>query len=387
MKKTITKKKTRLDSDDDSDLDSLPSFIDNEETENDINFYRNFDNVETDIEQTLKSEYDKGLGDIENFDEISNLCESSEDEVEIDEFETWAEKVKCFGESLLPKTKPDEEIEHNSFIRIILYAIRYDKKNKTDVCDKNEFKKPIDEKLIEQLDEEKYKFILDFQKFNNKYYEINWFLSKYNNFLRVFELKNKFRHFKMKGPKKQKIVRQISSCFTKKYNGFQTISIEFARKERKNFKPIDIIYKPKKNSEIGPLCCFTEDILKGYTNFYNQKDKFNRAYSCYECYYCRKFFLKKDRHKRHIENCAGVPGVIYNFNTKNLISFQDNFNAKADLPFVSYFYFEKTAATDNFFDPEQKKMFVVSYVLIVAFHPALKLNRIIIQRSYVHSLD
>ena len=57
------------------------------------------------------------------------------------------------------------------------------------------------------------------------------------------------------------------------------------------------------------------------------------------------------------------------------------------MPFVSYFYFEKTAATDNFFDPEQKKMFVVSYVLIVAFHPALKLNRIIIQRSYAHSLE
>ena len=32
-------------------------------------------------------------------------------------------------------------------------------------------------------------------------------------------------------------------------------------------------------------------------------------------------------------------------------------------------------------------MFVVSYVLIVAFHPALKLNRFIIQRSYGHSLE
>ena len=50
-------------------------------------FYRNFDNV-FDIEQTLKAEYDKGLDDIENFDEISNLCESSEDEAEIDEFKT-----------------------------------------------------------------------------------------------------------------------------------------------------------------------------------------------------------------------------------------------------------------------------------------------------------
>ena len=149
---------------DDSGLDSLSSFIDNEEKENEIDFYRNFDNVETDIEQTLKVEYDKGLKHIENSYEISNLRESSEDEAEIDEFQTSAEKIKCFGKSLLPKTKPDEETEHNNFIRIILYAVRYDKENKTDVCDKNEFKKTIDEKFIEQLYEEKYKFILDLQK-------------------------------------------------------------------------------------------------------------------------------------------------------------------------------------------------------------------------------
>ena len=57
------------------------------------------------------------------------------------------------------------------------------------------------------------------------------------------------------------------------------------------------------------------------------------------------------------------------------------------MPFVLYFDLETTALTDNCLDPEQKKMFVVSYVLIVAFHPALKLNRIIIQRSYAHSLQ
>ena len=189
---------------DDSDLDSLSSFIDNKETENDVNFYRNFDNVETDIEQTLKAEYDRGLEGIKNFDEISNLCESSEDEAEIDEFEAAVEKVKCFGDTLLPKTKPDEEIEHNNFKRIILYALRYDKENKTDICDKSEFKKVTDETLIDHLDEEKYKFILDLQKFNNNGYEIHYLLSKYNDFLRVFELKNKFRHLTMKDKKKPK---------------------------------------------------------------------------------------------------------------------------------------------------------------------------------------
>ena len=68
----------------DSDLDSLSSFIDNEETEDDVNFYCNFDNVETDIEQTLKNEYGKSLEEIDDCDEISNLSESSENEAEID---------------------------------------------------------------------------------------------------------------------------------------------------------------------------------------------------------------------------------------------------------------------------------------------------------------
>ena len=51
-----------------------------------------------------------------------------------------------------------------------------------------------------------------------------------------------------------------------------------------------------------------------------------------------------------------------------------------------YFDFETTAPTDNCLDPEPKKMFVMSYVLIVAFHPLLKLRKIIVQRSYGHSL-
>ena len=46
-----------------------------------------------------------------------------------------------------------------------------------------------------------------------------------------------------------------------------------------------------------------------------------------------------------------------------------------------------TAPTDTCLDPEQKKMFVVSYVMIVAFHPELKLDRIIIQRSFAHSIE
>ena len=99
--------------------------------------------------------------------------------------------------------------------------------------------------------------------------------------------------------------------------------------------------------------------------------------------------LKSHFFKNLKYNTFWRPGInsAENFNTKNLISFQDNFNAKDDFPFVLYFDFETTVPTDNCFDPEQKKMYVVSYVSIVAFHPVLKLNIIIIQRSYAHSLE
>ena len=86
-----------------------------------------------------------------------------------------------------------------------------------------------------------------------------------------------------------------------------------------------------------------------------------------------------------MENCSGVPRVIYNFNTQSLISFEDNFHAKDDLPFVIYFDFETTAPSDNCFDREQKTMFAVS--MIVAFHPELKLDKIIIQWNYVHAIE
>ena len=88
-----------------SDTDSIQSFIDNKEINNDVNFYGIFNNIETDIEQTLREEYEKSLHDVENFEEISNLCESSEDEPEIDNFKNAKEKIQNFSkEHLFPKT-------------------------------------------------------------------------------------------------------------------------------------------------------------------------------------------------------------------------------------------------------------------------------------------
>ena len=69
----------------------------------------------------------------------------------------------------------------------------------------------------------------------------------------------------MKDKSKQKIVRQLSTCLIEKHSGFRVISIEFEKKEKKLFKPIDISYKPTKSIETEPLCYFSDDISKAYS--------------------------------------------------------------------------------------------------------------------------
>ena len=68
------------------------------------------------------------------------------------------------------------------------------------------------------------------------------------------------------------------------------------------------------------------------------------------------------------------------------MSFEGNIGNKIDLPLVAYVDFGTTASAENFLNPEQNKMFVVSYTLIFAFHPKLNLNRVIVQRCFDHSL-
>ena len=62
---------------------------------------------------------------------------------------------------------------------------------------------------------------------------------------------------------------------------------------------------------------------------------------------------------------------------------------KGDIPLVAYIDFETTASTDDSLDPESKKMYAVSYVIILAFHPKLKLCRVIveIELNWIKLLD
>ena len=71
------------------------------------------------------------------------------------------------------------------------------------MCSLAELKELVDNNLFIQLNQEKFNIINDYQKFNNLCHEVNMLLTKHKYFLRVFELKNKFRHLALKDPKKK----------------------------------------------------------------------------------------------------------------------------------------------------------------------------------------
>ena len=110
-------------------------------------------------------------------------------------------------------------------------------------------------------------------------------MSKYGYFLRIFELKNKYRRLTLKSKEEQNLVRQLSSCLVEKYSGFTQICLKYKKKQRKLFKPIDIIYKPTKRIEIKPFCLFSNDLSKAYSSSYllGEKKRTQHAHKVYQC--------------------------------------------------------------------------------------------------------
>ena len=71
------------DNDENNDNVSEISFIDDAEIDTTANFYRQFENIENDLDQVLSDIQQEALQDIEQFEEISNLNDDSDDEMEM----------------------------------------------------------------------------------------------------------------------------------------------------------------------------------------------------------------------------------------------------------------------------------------------------------------
>ena len=128
-----------------SDVDSLKSFVDDldAEDENDRTFYCNSENVKRPIDEALREEFGESMCEAEQFDEVSNICESSKEEGEVDEFKDVGKRIEKFEETLHPIVDAGNKDGQNSFVYAIFYALRFDISEKVNVCTEKELHETI----------------------------------------------------------------------------------------------------------------------------------------------------------------------------------------------------------------------------------------------------
>ena len=242
-------------------------FIDDSEQIN--NFYPYFTNV--------TRSYDDAMRDSENVDDLEarNYFDSDEEE-ELNEFPNFEAKVKLFRESLI---NPHGLENPDSFFYSILYAIRHKLTGKVDFLEQEyNLKQDIGLALSHDLFEIKSLLRLDQDvlNFENQCFQINTILSKHNMFLRVFELKDKFRYIIKQNSEQKKFFSEVSACVVERFNGFTIVRLEFDNEIRKEFTPVDIIYKPVKKQNTILNCFFTDKLHLAYKAVYNEKTKWDK---------------------------------------------------------------------------------------------------------------
>ena len=196
-------------SDDDEIIDdnaSDKSFInDDNEINESRDFYRQFANVENDLQQVLADARNEALQDIEQFDEISNLNDENKCEMEVDDFQGSEDYLEKFQKTLFPKNEINIE-GLNQLCHVIRLALKYKINASKNICSNNELKEIVGEDLFEEINQpEKFKFIIDQHYVFNMCYHINMILAKFGYFLRVYEWKKKYRYLFMKKPDQQKL--------------------------------------------------------------------------------------------------------------------------------------------------------------------------------------
>ena len=245
----------------------------------------------------------------------------------------------------------------------LLYAIRFLKTKKNGLCEEEEeLKNQIGIDLYSNIEEKKESCVLDLIKrnFDTMCFDLNEILIRHKFFLRVYELKDKFRYLFQENQENKKIIRRVSSCIKEKFNGFTFAQINLAKSQTQDLIPINIIYKPvKKQHEV--IVFFTDDIKNAFRAVYSTGQEIHNANQLYECSYCSDFFVNKSKFEKHIRICGKKPGVLYDFSLQNVVTFEDNIKYRGDILFCVYADFETTAHTGVFINPENTAMFAVSY--------------------------
>ena len=184
---------------------------------NEPSFFR-FHNQTRDVEEVMR-EIEQEEEIASEYLEANNYLEDCEiDDIgneSYEEFEKFEEKRNLFLSSLLNPI--EEQTKENSFYLTLLYAVRFNKIKKSDLCEESEIENQVGADLYSKIIERKDKCILDQNKrnFDDMCFDINEILVGKKLFLRVYELKDKFRYLFHEDYKKKEYIEAYLAALKK----------------------------------------------------------------------------------------------------------------------------------------------------------------------------
>ena len=218
-----------------------------------------------------------------------------------------------------------------------------------DVYNANKIYKQIFKKLTKIKDNLRLNLCLS--TFENQCYEINEILTEKNLFLRVYEKCNKFHYLIRKSPTgKYSFLRDLSCCVIERYNRYQVVKIKKKGCQKYYFEPIDIAEDPVEGPDQIFERYYTKKVHFAYHHKWSKGKKGIETFHAFECYGCHKFHSTKKKFEKHLSVCTQTGRIAYKFDSKSLVSFENNYRFLGDLPFVVYLDFETTAGNDIFME-------------------------------------
>ena len=218
-------------------------FIDDSVIEESVTDHYGFTNVSRDYTEAVEDAF----SDFDFEQEPNNYCNKNEiHNLEIMNFiKDYKSKIEKFIKTLL---NPQGLNNKDSFFYSVLFAVRYQLTGKFSCIDDDD---DVDEQIKVDIGAEIFdeiytlkimmKLDLDILNFENQCLKVNQILNKNNLFLRVFELKEKFRCLIKQDSEKKNLIRDLSACIIEKFNGFNIVRTEFDRKLRQKMFPIELI--------------------------------------------------------------------------------------------------------------------------------------------------
>ena len=254
----------------DTNVSDIDDFIDDNDYDENVETYYAFTNVNSSLEEAVQDTYDP-FGDI------------------IDEFKNSAKRLDDLKSTLLI---PHGLENIDSFPFALLLAICNQLKNEKDECRIDELKSDIEnDQLYDAILSRKanLRLDLDFQNFENQCFPVTDLIIKYGLFLRIYELKDKFRYLIKQDSENKTVLRDLSSCVIEKLNDFNIIRVEFSETIRQTYQPIDTIYNPMRKLDEIKNCYFGKRLNLVFGASFSGGTKIKHC-TGWQCYFCSNYY-------------------------------------------------------------------------------------------------